>query len=387
MSDLFIRANALIASSSPESLTLEYKREPYAHTEGGRKEFSKDISAFANRDGGILIIGVLEKAEVLEVLGVPADQIDAEIQWLESVVRSGVSPHLFGVRIEAVEISGSSLIVIDIPRGFERPYEALQNGGRFFVREERSVRPMSREEIRSVVSNQLDLSQSIDRFVDQRWSTLCAGGGAARDQLQDDQGGCLLVVTPIFDQTFTYRVNLPAAFGQLPSLRAFHTRDTGSASPNIDGLRYPMLELPSGRFHAFTQIYRHGAVEMADGYTFDRTDDRPIPGLLLCQALIDSTLGAIKTSQQLTGASLYRVDFRARPLAGTPIAFYNSGWGEKKRADRDELHFDPIFIEVPDGWDQTFSHTMKPLLDAVWQAFGYVSCGYFNEQGEWAPPR
>lgn len=387
MSDLLIRANALIASSSPESLTLEYKREPYAHTEGGRKEFSKDISAFANRDGGLLVIGVVEDAEVVKIVGVSADQLDTEIQWLESVARSGVSPHLFGVRIEAAEIGGSSLILIDIPRGFERPYEALQNGGRFFVREERSVRPMSREEIRSAVSNQLDLSHTIDRFVDDRWAALCAGGGAVRDQLQDGQGGCLLIVTPIFDQTFSHRVSLPVAFGHFPYLRAFHTRDTGSAVPNIDGLRYPMSDLTSGKFHAFTQLYRHGAVEMADGYTFDRTDERPIPGLLLCQALIESTTSAIKTSQQLTGAPLYRVDFRARPLTGTPIAFYNSSWGEQRRADRDDLRFDPIFVEVPVGWDDAFPTTMKPLLDAIWQAFGYVSCGYFNDEGKWAPPR
>ncbi len=387
MTNLLVRARALISSSTPESLTLEYKRAPYPHTEGGRKEFSKDISAFANRDGGLLAIGVAEEAGRIQVVGLAADDIDAEIQWLESVARSGVSPHLFGVKIEAFEIDGKLLILIEIPRGFERPYEALQNGGRFFVREERSVRPMSREEIRSAVSNQLDLSRTIDTFVDERWAALCGDGSISRDQLQPGQGGCLLVVTPIFDQTFSYRVNLPAAFENFPYLQAFHTRDVGSAVPNIDGLRYPMSDLTSGRFHAFTQVYRHGVVEMADGYTFDRRDDKPIPGLLLCQALVQSTASAIKTSQQITGAPLYRVDFRARPVAGTPIAFYNVNFGDERRADRDVLRFDPTFVEVPAGWDNQLYGTMRPLLDSLWQAFGYVSCGYFNDKGEWAPPR
>lgn len=385
MDNLAVRAQALVSSSSPESSSLEYKRNAYPHTEGGRKEFSKDISAFANRDGGLLIIGVDEVSEDISVVGVPVELIDTEIQWLESVSRSGVSPHLFGLKVEKAEISGASVILVDVPRGLERPYEALQNGGRFFVREERSVRPMSREEIRSAVSNQIDLTHSINRFVDERWSALCGGGGAARDQLEDGQGGCLLVVTPIFDQTFRYRVNLPVAFGQFPHFRAFHTRDTGSARPNIDGLRYPMSELNSGRFHAYSQIYRHGAIELADGYTLDRDSDRPIPGTLLCEALIESTKGSVRTSHQLTGAPLYRVDFRARPMTGTPIAFYSSMMGERRCADRDELRFDPVFVELGDGWADKLPSTMRPMLDALWQAFGYVSCGYFNDGGEWAP--
>jgi len=386
MSNLEIRARALIASSNPESLTLEYKRAPYPHTEGGRKEFSKDISAFANRDGGLLIMGVVEEAEDVKLVGLAVDDLDAEIQWLESVARSGVSPHLFGVKIESVQIDEHSLILVDVPRGLERPYEALQNGGRFFVREERSVRPMSREEIRSAVAGQLSLSQSVDRFVEDRWIRLVSGGISASDHLQPNQGGCLLVVTPIFDQTLTYRVNLSSAFSRFPHLRAFHTRDTGSAKPNFDGLRYQMSELENGRFHAFTQIYRHGAVEMADGYTLDRSDQKPIPGLLLCNAIVDSTLGAIKTSEQLTGANLYRVDFFARPLRGTPIAFYRSSYGEPHRADREEFRFDPVFVEIGTEWEASIATTLKPLLDGIWQAFGYLGCGYFNDAGEWAPP-
>ena len=132
------RVSAILRSGTPESTTLDYKVENYPPTEGGRKECAKDISAFANRDGGLLIIGVREASGVpTEIVGVPSEAIDSSILWLESVARSGINPHVLGLRINAVSYSEKHLIIADVPSGSDRPYEVPTAGARFFVRESR----------------------------------------------------------------------------------------------------------------------------------------------------------------------------------------------------------------------------------------------------------
>ncbi len=48
----------LIAAGAPESLVLEFKQETYGLDGEGKREFLKDVSAFANSAGGHLVIGM-----------------------------------------------------------------------------------------------------------------------------------------------------------------------------------------------------------------------------------------------------------------------------------------------------------------------------------------
>ena len=50
----------LIATQTQESLHLDYK-DSRAIDKSKREEISKDVSAFANADGGTIIYGVTEK--------------------------------------------------------------------------------------------------------------------------------------------------------------------------------------------------------------------------------------------------------------------------------------------------------------------------------------
>jgi predicted HTH transcriptional regulator len=48
----------LIETGVPEGIVIDYKREPYGGSEAEKKEFLKDLSSFANTNGGHLIIGM-----------------------------------------------------------------------------------------------------------------------------------------------------------------------------------------------------------------------------------------------------------------------------------------------------------------------------------------
>jgi predicted HTH transcriptional regulator len=48
----------LITNAVPESRTLEYKQTLKIGSDGDKKEFLADVSAFANTDGGDIIYGL-----------------------------------------------------------------------------------------------------------------------------------------------------------------------------------------------------------------------------------------------------------------------------------------------------------------------------------------
>ena len=53
----------LVEDNVAEDSHLDFKREGYSQTPSGTKELLKDITAFANADGGYIILGVEENEQ------------------------------------------------------------------------------------------------------------------------------------------------------------------------------------------------------------------------------------------------------------------------------------------------------------------------------------
>ena len=88
--------NALIRDRIEEFTRLEYKREVNLSNKG-RKEICRDVSSFANGQGGVIIYGIEE--EKRENLGsIPKSIVpitDAAIkETIENMLLNGVSPKM-----------------------------------------------------------------------------------------------------------------------------------------------------------------------------------------------------------------------------------------------------------------------------------------------------
>ena len=75
--------NRIVSEKWEESLNLEFKSsEELSNTDPKKKEISKDVSAFANSAGGIIIYGIQEENHVAEAVSfVDGNTITKE--WLE----------------------------------------------------------------------------------------------------------------------------------------------------------------------------------------------------------------------------------------------------------------------------------------------------------------
>jgi hypothetical protein len=106
-----------------ESIHLDYKRSDSLATPSARKEISKDVSAFLNADGGVLVYGI-EEVDHLPV-GIDAGMDDSTFsrERLEQLILANISPRPDGIQVVQIPLATSrSAYAIQVPKGHQ-PYQ------------------------------------------------------------------------------------------------------------------------------------------------------------------------------------------------------------------------------------------------------------------------
>ena len=152
----FDRFEKFLALRIPEGLYLDYKEAlPEPFDKVAKREFLKDVTAFANTAGGHLIVGCKEPQESLSIqsqlVGIESGYQVA--QNLERLVVTSIDPRISGLQFKVIDIpSGRSCLIIRVPPSLGRPHMVVHSGHRsFFVRNTESSSPMSTHEIRQAV--------------------------------------------------------------------------------------------------------------------------------------------------------------------------------------------------------------------------------------------
>jgi len=104
------------------------------------EELAKDLVAFANTDGGQLILGVAKDRSVVGV-GDP----DAVNRSVDNVAYNNCDPPITVVQEVLTTEEGRHVVVVNVPKGDLRPYRT--NRGRYYVRTTSGCRDASREEL------------------------------------------------------------------------------------------------------------------------------------------------------------------------------------------------------------------------------------------------
>jgi hypothetical protein len=115
----------LIENHVEESVYLDFKAAgSLVATEDKKKEIAKDVSAFANSDGGIIVYGITEANHQAGSLSyIDGNAITKE--WLEQVIQSRVSPRLNMPLVYPVRFDNDisqSVYVVKIPRSVHAPH-------------------------------------------------------------------------------------------------------------------------------------------------------------------------------------------------------------------------------------------------------------------------
>jgi hypothetical protein len=142
--------DSLIHNHVQENIGLDYKRcESLSNTDPKKKEISKDVSAFANSAGGIIVYGMIENGHLPDAIDVGFDPSVTSKEWLEQVINSSIQQRIDGIIINPIEISIDKVAyVVYIPQSLRAPHQAIDK--KFYKRYNFQSIAMEEYEIRDV---------------------------------------------------------------------------------------------------------------------------------------------------------------------------------------------------------------------------------------------
>src|ERR1043165_2310570 len=153
--------SALITNQITEDLHLDYKRSATFEKpvqDDVKKDLSKDTSAFANSDGGVLVYGVVEDNTTKLAVSLD-DGVDHKVwtrERVEGVINANVSPRIDGLEVIQIRLAADrSAYVIVVPKSARGPHQDRMTW-RYYKRFNFSSEPMEDYEI-SDVRNRRDV--------------------------------------------------------------------------------------------------------------------------------------------------------------------------------------------------------------------------------------
>lgn len=163
------RVESLISNRVQEDLHLDYKAaKALGKSPGDKKEIAKDISAFANSDGGVIIYGVSEDPtdrSFPKELN-PVDSTEFSAEWIEQVALSQIQPKISGIRVTSIPVAHHQVVfVVEIPKG-ETAHQAPDK--LYHKRRGRTTEAMWDYEVRDVMNRKTTPKVSIELSIVRR---------------------------------------------------------------------------------------------------------------------------------------------------------------------------------------------------------------------------
>ena len=152
-----------------ESSTLDFKQAaPLTQGQDRCNEFAKDISAFANANGGNLVYGIEEiDAHACRLVPIPGETFDALTRRLNQVLANPVEPRVAGVRFKEVALAGGGFaLVVRVPRSFDGPhrYTVTPEHQRFMTRTDTGAIDMDYTQLRDAFGRTATLIEKARAF-------------------------------------------------------------------------------------------------------------------------------------------------------------------------------------------------------------------------------
>ena len=189
----------LVSNRTQESRHLEYKSAPYGADESakGKKpsnELAKDVSAFANADGGQILIGMAEEGgRASGIIGIGGNT-DAEKLRMEQMIASNIDPRIPGLDISAIPLAGSKhVLTVDIPPSVCKPHQ-VKSSGLFYIRQGSGNQRLDVSQLRDLFVGSEAIMARAEAFRHERMGRFLVGEYGVK---QGENGAIMLHVLPL----------------------------------------------------------------------------------------------------------------------------------------------------------------------------------------------
>jgi len=359
----------LIDNGVAEDRTYEYKLGPIGNSAEAKKEFLKDLTAFANASGGFVVIGMEEKASVpIKLVGVAVPNIGAEISRLENIIRDGVDPRLVGVQIRAISgPGGDPAIVIRVPRSWNPPHRVKYDGSnRFWLRNSNGAHEMSVQELRSQFLASATLADRVKAIRLERTNVIMQNAGPVSLRTKDCMAIHIVPVASLIDET---AVDVERAYALYDEFRPRFPTSL-SRDYNFDGIAISADIDKEGTVGAYTQVFRTGVVELVVGHVLYSPRDGDPPQFLRINPVEKRTIEHLPPiCGGLAKLQIAAPVFVMLSLINVPGSRIQIDMGASRTLDRQHLHLPAVTFDTLNLQGE-WHRAMKVPFDAMWNAYG-----------------
>lgn len=386
----------VIDAALPEDLELEYKRElPKKVTDHSRatqsrsdplEEFAKDVCAMANSSGGVLLYGVAEDVETKNPTLYPiTDEHHDQAQVrLHSLLDSLIEPRLMGVTFDPIAIEGGYVLAVKVPGSLAGPHwHGKPEKRRFSVRRGARVSEFTYQELRSAFDRNASATARARQWINDRLAAVKAN----KTWLPMSPGP--ITVVHILPMLSYYQEGVLIDLAKAQAISAQFPRPWQSGHDtliNFDGVMvYQRSHNEEDELFGYTQLFRDGAIEVvmcARHYLPNEHDEGVVGAGPIAWTVHDAFVIAPpiirelgKGGPLLLGVSVLNASGYAMPQRGRQLGRHSS--------DRDDLIVPSIYLEDAERAGE-LDRAARSALDMIWQGFGYRSCPYYDQQGNYS---
>ena len=364
----------LVENAVSEGKTIEYKQVLPGGSDGEKIKFLRAVSSLANTAGGDLLYGVEARDGIAEALpGLQQPNEDDIKLRLESLLRDGVEPRITTVQFRFVPVNGDrAILIVRAGKSWNGPHRVKLSGhGHFYGRNSSSSYQLDVGELRTAFMLSAGIAERIRAFRADRLIKIEAG------QTPVPIGTAATMVFHLVPLVAFSSSPLRISLGPSERHVFYPLGRTGwSDNVNLDG--YVIFTDRRGDSKGYTQVFRTGVIEAVAAFP-------PCSGeLWLPASWIEKEL--IRALPPFTEAL---VNKEVEPPFFVFLSFLKArcyqlatSEGFLSRSDvlndRDSLILPEVEIEQV-GFDP--AAVLRPLFDMLWNAFGYESCGDYDEHG------
>lgn len=373
---------ALIRSGVEEGQTIDFKRALNLSADEAKRDLCIDVIAFANASGGDIVFGMdqTKAAAAKELVPLPNFNGDTLELQIRQICRSRIDPPVPGLRFHPIQIDpGKFVLVLRIPRSWNRPHSLASDPVTFHVRDGKGNRSMTIRDLREAFDSATSTNERMQRFRTQRIANLLAGETPAP---LVDTSLVVLHILPVsaFDRAIKIDIGRIMENDYKPLLWPMNAPGFDQRI-NFDGLLsyHPSLVKP---VDSYLQVFNDGCIEAVcltmlmgiDGktvipWTYEHRIEKGLRNylnLLQRQGLEPPFF----VSVALVGAEGYRL-------------FFTNPFGENVQSapiDRAVLMAPEILIE---SYAATYHDVLHEPFARIWQAGGILDSPNYTD-GHWS---
>jgi len=372
-----------------ESTHWDFKEAHYnTSSNSGKKDFVRDISAMANGEGGVIVIGIDDSNELK---GVEIDDFDKLKLQLTQVLRSNTDPSISGVLFKRVNHEGRDVYALFVPSGNLKPYSVSLSGTssrEFMLRQDASNHHMSIQEIKFLFNSQPskeEFAKNSREWIEERIEHIFSPNF---DHKLDDKKSLLIHILPkdFYSENELYSVT-DIVKVQNSGGHIFAPFSQGwSPYPKQDCVfSYNRKDGDFGRDNpllSYVSIFTNGAFEI-----FDSTYVNWLPtmhGKDQIHQAIDSMLfdeiEKVVNFLNLVGKNgEFLLSLTFMNLKGFKLE--RNGIGTMVELNSAGLSSDKINVTCEIDLTTDYINQLKPFMDKIWNAFGISHCHRYDENG------